>query len=219
MRRLRYNLIPGLCMVLAVWCAGCGDDDDYVYPSVLTELVDGYVNPSGVVESVRTDRGETFFLTNRMAAAKDMETDKTYRFLCVYEPSEETAGEALVYSLKQVYASAPIPVEEFAEGIKSDPLSMQSFWRGGDYLNMVALPKAQSIAHRFRFVQDSIVTREGITRLYLRLYHDQNNDVEAYEQKVYLSVSLKESLLQQGDSVCFRVNTYDKGWETWRFAY
>lgn len=205
-------------LLLSVVCCGCSDDDNYVYPSVLTELADAHVNSSLLVDHIVTDQDKTFRIENSISAS-DLQADCYYRALCIYEKSETQPDMAKIYSLKLVFAAEPLPAEAFTERVKTDPLSIESIWRGGKYLNIVALPKAQNIAHDFRFIEDSLTIHEGVTTLYLKLYHDRKNDTEAYEQKTYLSVPLESYSLQKGDSVYFRANTYDEGLKTWKFAY
>lgn len=219
MRKPRYTSSLLLSLLLfTLICISCDDDSDYVYPSAVTEFVDAHVNSANLIDKITTDRGETLSLENRVSA-KELQADNYYRSLCLYETNHTEPGRVKVYSLKLVFASAPISSKEFIHGVKTDPLSIQSIWRGGNYLNIIALPKAQNITHGFHFIQDSLVNREGITKLYLKLYHNQNNDMEAYEQKTYLSVPLKSYSMQKGDSIYFRVNTYTEGLKTWKFAY
>lgn len=218
MRKSRYTLPSLIGLLLALLCSSCNDDDNYVYPSVVTEFVDAHVNSSHFIDRIINDQGETFTLENRISA-KELQADSYYRSISMYEKTDIQTKLAKAYSLKLVFSSIPVPVEKFSHGIQTDPLSIQSMWRGGNYLNIVSLPKAQNITHGFHFIQDSVVTRGGITKVYLKLYHNQNNDLEAYEQKTYLSVPLKSYSLQKGDSIYFRVNTYKEGLKTWKFAY
>ncbi len=219
MRKKRYTLTPFLSLLLfTLLSASCGDDDNYVYPPVLTEFVDAYVNSASYIDKIVTDQGETLLLENNVSA-KELQTDSYYRALCMYERIDTQSNQAKAYSLKLVFSSTPIPSEKFIHGVKTDPLSVQSIWRGRNYLNIIVLPKAQNITHSYHFIEDSVVTREGITKVYLKLYHDRNNDLEAYEQKTYLSVPLHSYSMQKGDSIYFRVNTYKEGLKTWKFAY
>lgn len=214
----RASLLPVLGLMLsAMLCSGCDDDSNYVYPSVLTEFVDAHVDSSHLVDKITTDQAYTYTLENSISAS-GLQADSTYRSVCIYEKSSTEANQAKVYSLRLIYALAPVPAERFTT-IKTDPLSMQSLWRGGEYLNMVATPKAQNIDHVFAFIQDSLITDNGCTKLYLKLYHDQNGDLEAYTQKTYLSVPLSDYSLQEGDSIYFRAYTYKEGLKTWKFAY
>lgn len=205
-------------LLFTLICISCDDESDYVYPSAVTEFVDAHVNSAHLIDKITTDQGETLSLENKVSA-KELQADSYYRSLCMYETNHAEPGRAKVYSLRLVFASVPMPPEEFAHGVKTDPLSIQSIWLKGDYLNIIALPKAQNITHGFHFIQDSLVSHGGITNLYLKLYHDQNNDLEAYEQKNYLSVPLKSYSMQKGDSIYFRVNTYKEGLKTWKFTY
>jgi len=219
MRKSRYTLPVLLGLLLfTLFCISCDDDSDYVYPPIVTEFVDAHVSSANLIDKIMTDQGKSLSLENSVSA-KELQADTYYRSLCMYETNDAQPGQVKVYSLKPVFASAPISSEKFIHGVKTDPLSIQSIWRGGNYINIIALPKAQNITHGFHFIQDSLVNHEGITKLYLKLYHDQNNDLEAYEQKTYLSVPLKSYSMQKGDSIYFRVNTYKEGLKTWKFTY
>ncbi len=218
MSKIKRLLLPLLLLSLPVLlCSSC-DDDGYVYPSVLTEFVEAHISSSNVVDYIITDEEKRYTLGNTITASS-LQADSCYRSLCIYEITDEETSLVKAYSVKQIYASTPITEDQLADGVKTDPLSIQSMWRGGSYLNIIALPKAQNISHIYYFIQDSVTVESGSTKVYLKLYHDQNGDLEAYSQKTYLSVPLKGYSLQEGDSIYFSVNTYDDGLQTWKFAY
>lgn len=210
-------------LAMALLCTACStddDDDDYVYPSVLTELVDIHVAADGYIDYITTDEGTTYVAENRINADK-LNTDAVYRALCMYEKATSTKHTkgARLYSIKLTLSGKPTPKAQVKGEIKTDPLDVQSVWRGGSYLNMTLLPMVQSISHTYAIVEERLVEEGTGKKLYLLLHHNQNGDYEAYEQKTYMSIELGDYALQSGDSVFVSVNTYKEGMKTWGVAY
>lgn len=205
---------------LSAGFVSCSDKDDgYVYPSLLSEFADVCTDESGVFSHLLTDKGERLYIVNASEIVADGVTpDTLYRVLSRYELVE---GGAKVYSLQAIYASYAQPADAFLDGIKTDAVEMQSLWRGGNYLNMILLVKAQDGKHLFCFIEDSLITSPtGVHSLYLSLYHDAGDDVQAYTQKAYLSVPLQPyaSVLSFGDSIFFSIPS-SNGWQRWVRRY
>ncbi|MCC8186607.1 MAG: NigD-like protein [Bacteroides sp.] len=223
MNRTYYiALLLGTCVGLLGSCS----KDKYEYPSVKLELITIEAGNTGRIQTFVTDDGE------RLTVAEDksqtvIDPDSRMRVLSNYQPLSSQngtlTGEGVIYAVGSVVSAEPIPVSEIEGDLKTDPVTLQSIWMGADYLNLVVLVKAQSGVHYFRFVEDEIVTddEEGVTHIYLSLYHDASNDTEAYTQKAYLSIPLRQYVsVADGREIqiCFRLNTYD-GEECRRFEY
>lgn len=75
---------------------------------------------------------------------------------------------------------------------------------------MVIELKALKGEHHIGFVD---TTLEGMHGKEFTFYHNANNDIESYRQKLYASIPLApfKNNLQQGDTLRIVVNTYDKG--------
>ncbi|MBR5804471.1 MAG: hypothetical protein IKY31_09080 [Bacteroidaceae bacterium] len=207
-------------LYISVGFTSCSQEDEgYTYPSLLSEFADVCTDEFGVFTHLLTDSGERLCIANSAEIkANSVTPDTIYRTLSRYELVD---GGAKLYSLQAIPAPEALPHDAFPEGVKADAVEMQSIWRGGDYLNMILLVKAQDGKHSFHFVEDSItLSSTGVTTLYLRLYHDAGNDVQAYTQKAYLSVPLQpyKSILSLGDSICFSIPT-NSGWQNWKRAY
>lgn len=217
--RTIFNGIVGLLTFSASFISCSDDEDGYVYPPLLSEFADVVTDASGAFTHIHTDKGESLPIVNSSELMADGVTpDTLYRVLSRYEPVE---GGAKLYSLQAIPAPYAQPVDSFPEGIKADAVEMQSIWRGGNYLNMILLVKAQDGKHIFSFVEDSLTTSSvGVRTLYLSLYHDAGGDVQAYTQKAYLSVPLQpySSLLSSGDSIVFSIPT-TSGWQRWIREY
>lgn len=213
-----YPIVASLSLLTGL--LSCSDDkDDYVYPSVLSEFADVYSGNDRKLVCLQTDNGQRLEILNASKISTDgVVADTVYRSLVRYE-RKKTGAE--VYAIQMIPAPTPNVQTDFPEGIKNDPIEVQSLWRGGDYLNIILLVKAQKAKHIFRFVEDSVtVSDSGIHTLHFRLYHDAGGDVQAYTQKAYLSLPLTsyESLLSPGDTLSLSVPT-TAGWQRWKRCY
>lgn len=217
--RYIFKGIIGL-LTLSAGFISCSDDEDgYVYPSLLSEFADVVTDASGAFTHIHTDKGENLAIVNTAELiAEGVKSDTIYRTLSRYELVD---GGVKIYSLQAIPAPYAEPLNAFPDGIKADVVEMQSIWRGGDYLNMVLLVKAQNGRHVFRFVEDSLTTSStGVHTLHVRLYHDADGDLPAYTQKAYLSLPLSPyaSRLASGDSILFSIPT-SAGWQQWAREY
>lgn len=200
--------------------ASCKEEDDYVYPSVFTEILCAQTDATGAVSYLNTDDGKVYRASNGKAL-KGLARDSVYRVYCVYELSESMQDEALLYSFQPLVSPNPIKANRFPGGVKTDPLKVVSVWRGGAYINLsLEIMSQDTRKHRFHFVDGGITEQGEYRSLNLTLYYDRGGDVEAYYQKVYLSMPLEnyKKVLQPGDLVLFHINTFS-GFETYRLVY
>ena len=125
--KLKY-LLPLLWLTLlaGVSCK----EDDYVYPSVVTEFIDGQTDSEGVLSRLITDEGEVYTIQPR-EGLDGLTPDSLYRTVSVYQPLTES-GEVYLYSAQLIMALDPLPAESFTEGVVTDPLDVRSVWRSGD---------------------------------------------------------------------------------------
>ncbi len=199
------------------------DNDDYVYPSVITEFIDACTDESGTLSSFRTDQGESLFIQPREGIS-GLREDTTYRTVSTYQIIDETPGQnrIMLYTCQLIPAMIPQKIENFLLGIKTDPVGIQSIWRSGEYLNMILLIKHKDQSHAFHFVDEGItVDADQNKTLNLRLYHNRYNDYEAFTIKYYLSVPLwhYKDILNEGDKIRFHINTYEEGQTVREFQY
>lgn len=198
-----------LMLVLGSFLFFACEDDGYVYPSVQLEFLTAQTGSDGRIKSVVTDEGV------RLPIEKDhtrsqFDANSAVRIVANYEllVEEGDQKEVRIYTLLKVVTAEPQPADKFTGGVKTDPTDIQSIWMGCDYLNLVAAVQAQSVTHRFGFVEESFeIGADGLPNVGLLLYHDAGGDVEAYTKRGYLSVSLKNRY-PQGAHLTFRVNTY-----------
>ena len=116
----------------------------------------------------------------------------------------------------------PVSAKQIIGDIKTDPVDIERMWLSGKYLNMVLLAKVKEESHSYHFIDQGIQKEaDGTQTLHLQLYHNRNNDYEAFTRKVYLSVPLwaHDGKLKQGDKIVFHISTYEEGDTQREFIY
>lgn len=218
---MRQLLILFLCLLTLGAC-----QEDYVYPSVITEFMDARTNEEGKLTRLITDTGDTLRIQER-SGLDGLAADSTYRTITIYERLEEASSQALplvkVYSVQQILSIPPIGKNNFSPGeIRTDPLDIQSIWRSGNYLNLILRPLVKEGKHIYMVAETDMTSHtDGHQTLHLMLYHDRNGDEEAFTRKTYLSIPLTsyQGRLKKGDSITLQLNTYQEGMTSRSFAY
>ena len=216
MKRL---LIPyGILLFATLILSACGEEE-YIYPDLITEMTCLKTNSEGIGTEIVTDDGQVWHLQegNR---PDSLTADSTYRVVSRFAPI--TNSDAKVYSLWKVISPLPKPEREY-ESTHTDPVSLQSIWRSGDYLNMVLQVLVKDQEHELSFIETALRTNETNKKqtLMLTLYHDRKGDVEGFYQKFYLSVPLwhYKGILNKGGQIVFQLNTYKEGVIQRTFTY
>lgn len=204
-------------------CFSSCKKDEYVYPSVLTELVDIKTNSSGKLSYIQSDNGDMYQIMER-SGLEGFTPDSTYRALSIFEPvgNNENGLTAKVYSCQFVISVIPSPADKFDKGIKTDPLDIDRIWSSGNYINMVLDIMAKDKTHVLNFVDNGITNNaDGSRTLDITVYHDQNGDYEAYTKKAYASIPLwpYKGALAEGDRIIVHINTFKEGNTTREFHY
>lgn len=210
-----------LCLLLAGSCK----EETYVYPNVITEFTDIQTDESGTITHLVADNGKRYAVQPREGLS-GLHADTIYRTVSVYqfltEETNSSEAEVMLYSSKIVISPYPAKASEWKDSIYTDPVDIQSIWLSGNYLNLIAEVKRKDQAHAFHFIEDSISTdSQGVHTLYLRLFHNSNQDYEAFTDLTYLSVPLRnyQDILRTGDKICFRIHTYKEGQTYREFTY
>lgn len=208
-----------LCMLSMGACK-----EDYTYPNVFTELAEVETDANGKPQRLTIDNGESFTVREFSSLSKFV-PDTLYRMLTVFEPIEGQTGQLHVHGAQPVFSEYPIPFKEFEDGIKTDPVDIQSIWRSGHYLNMVLLVQTKTEPHKFHFVDQGIFPYDKDSNsekpqvnpnkkvLELTFYHDRGEDYEAFTTKYCFSIPLKTytDKLKKGDVIRLHLNTYKEG--------
>ena len=213
---MKWKIMWFLFVLATVGLQAC-KGDDYVYPDAITEFIGLQTDDSGTGTTLVSDKGKTYRIQPR-EGLDGLVPDTLYRTISVYAfLDDEAVPSVKLYACNRVLSLQPMPAKAFKQGVKTEPVDIQSMWRSGNYLNMVLLVQVKQEKHTYHFVDEGITTESGVRTLHLRLYHDSNNDYAAFTHKAYLSIPLSgyEGKLQPGDKIRFALNT-DKEGETHR---
>jgi hypothetical protein len=199
----------------------CGNDGS-TYPSVQLNFVSAQTGKTGKITGFTTDKGRYYSVSVDKSSAT-YSADTLIRIVATYElqPSDKDSV-AVVYSSAATVSTIPVKTSRFTNGIKTDPAEILSAWIGKDYLNIVLNVLSQSKTHRFAFVEQSISTgSDGRNVVSILLYHDSNNDVQAFTQRAYLSIPLKQytDATNRGVVVIFSLYTNEGTLKEYTFDY
>ena len=204
-------------LLAALLFTSCGEEE-YVFPDLVTEMVCLKTDANGYGTHFITDKGHVWNLPKGNQPNK-LTADSTYRVVSRYAPLNDTDAHA--YSFYQTLSNRPQPAGEY-ESIHTDPVSIQSIWRSGDYLNIILQIKVKDQKHDLDFIENGVAENpDGTKTLTLTLYHDRKNDVEGFDEKYYLSIPLwhYQDKLNKGDQIVFQLNTYKEGMTSRNYTY
>ena len=217
MRKSLFRILAHTITLIGLFCSCEQTNEEYRYPSVLTNFVCFITNSSGQIVQMRLDDNCTYpvNVTDEYLEANNREPiynpDTLYRAISVYELTtamHETVAN--IYSIGHVASGIPITLPE-DKTLYQAPVYLQSIWTSGGYLNFVLEIKAlDGSKHSIAYID---TTPEGMNGKEFTFFHHVGNDVESYRQKFYGSIPLIpfSENLQQGDTLRFVVNTHDKG--------
>lgn len=211
-----------LLLVLTGLLTACGDD--YHYPSVKLEFLTATSGVDGRLKTILTDEGKTYTVVEDLSKM-EIATNSSVRIVSNYElvtAADGSEGVKLYATLTPV-CTFPLPPEKFENGVKTDPVELQSIWLGRDYLNLLLGIKAQDGKHLLHFVEDEVTADAltGLLTVHLTLYHDNVGDVQAYTRRAYASVPLFQYAATGAKQVkiYLTVYTYSGGSKTYEFDY
>ena len=226
MRHIKsFPIISLIACLLALLCSCERAGDDYRYPSVVTDYACIISGATGRAEQLLLDNGRCYpiSITDELLKANkgvqpSFKADTLCRVISVYElvATEQTDTVAYLYAMSKTSSNVPVPLSENEE-LHQHPVYLQSIWLSGGFLNMVLEIKALNGKHSVGYVD---TTPEGMHGKEFTFYHKVISDVESYRQKFYGSIPLApfSTQLQQGDTLRFVVNTYDKGNTSYEFT-
>lgn len=196
-------------------------EEEYTYPDLLTEFNNLETDETGVGRYLLSDNGQRLEIEN-IEGLGGLKKDTVYRVVCRYASVSSGSNKlARVYAIEGAIAPIPVDISDFRE-IHTDAVELQSIWQKNDFLNMILRVKVKETAHGFHFIENKIETEgDGTRTLYLTLYHDRKDDLEAFYKTSYLSVPLwsYSGRLQRGDKIIFQLNTYKEGMTSRTFIY
>ena len=205
-------------VLTAMFLTSCGEEESYIYPDLITEISCLQTDSKGFGTRIITDEGKVWHLQEGNRPSK-LTADSTYRVVSRYAPLNDTDAKA--YSFYKTISTLPRKQDEFAS-IHTDPVSIQSIWRSGDYLNMVLQIMVKDQKHELSFIEEGITLNADNTQtLTLTLFHNRKGDIEGYNEKYYLSIPLwhYQGKLNKGDQIVLSLNTYKEGMTSRTYTY
>lgn len=212
--------------ILTLLCSCEKGNDDYRYPSVVTDFVCLTTDAAGHLDELHTDRGNRYalHLSDELLEHFDHQPptyrrDTLYRAIGVYEPVATTEGDTVahLYSVGNVLSALPTPLRR-GETMHQDPVYLQSCWLSGGYLNLIIEIKGLDMSrHTVGFVDTTPLLMRGQE---ITFYHHTRDDEQAYRQKLYASIPLHPlaHLLPAGSTLRLVINTYDEGMVVYEFS-
>ncbi len=210
-----WRLFFSMLMMAGLLAACAGDDDEeYVYPSLLTEMAELHTDENGCGRMLLTDGGEMYAVNNVIEGLYPL---VSYRVVCSYLPllsDKGTYTSADIYRIKSVSMLLPDTLN-----IENESLKVVSVWTGGGYLNLCLELKTQNGRHYLTFREDSITETSSGKLLNLTLVHNRGENLQYYTETVYASLRPGNYWsLQPGDSIALNILT-DDGFRIWKVAY
>lgn len=205
-----------LCLLTA-----CGDE--YHYPSVKLEFLTALSGADGSLQTVVTDAGEALPVLEDKTGT-NIAANASVRIISNYASEVDADGTAgaILYALNKVLSMLPQTADQFEEGIKTDPVDVQSVWMGLDYLNMT-LSVRQNGVHKFHFIENQVQTDAdtGCSEVYLTLYHEAEEETLSYTRRAYASIPLRQYATEgvRKVTVHFNVHTYSGEVKSYNFEY
>jgi major membrane immunogen (membrane-anchored lipoprotein) len=187
------------------------DKGDTAYSYMRADFVDATVDGDKNVTTVTTDDGQQLQLTSPFTAKWITTPDTTYRTVMYYNLKGE---QAEVINMRQLATMTIKSIYLFKGSFKSDPLTLESAWLGGNkrYLNLGVIMKVGAVNQDDElqtvgvFADTLTVDDDGLRTYHIRLYHDQGGVPQYYSQRYFLSIPVGGL---KADSLRLTVNTYD----------
>lgn len=219
------TILKTLPFSLLAWLFGCTNEayesGDGRYSDMRADFAEAQTDGSAAVISFTTDDGESLTLTQAVKPSWAEKGDTTYRALIYYNKVENSQGaeRAEAVMLRNVIVPAAKPLTDFKDGVKTDPVSLNSSWISASqrWLNLDLSLKtgksddedaAQTLGLALESVEQDSGGHCSVT---LTLYHDQGTVPEYYSTTCYVSVPLFRAPveLSAGDTVTINIQTYN----------
>ncbi len=192
-KRAHCSYILSLFFLSIILFLSCDSGYKGTFPPVVLEFATIQSDEEGKLAFLITDEGQKLVILLDKTNTK-LEPKEYKRVVCYYELSESKEG-VILYTLSKPISSFPIPYDKIEE-IKNGPITVQSSWIGGGYLNLIVQIRLKDPSkHSLAFVEEAISTVDGVKDVSLSLYHDEGGDVFSHTERSYLSIPLHQYLL------------------------
>ena len=174
-------------VIITLVTLSCSNSKSYRYPAVSLELVSAVVAADGIVDSVYTDKGDTYKVVEYRPAPLQLK-DTTIRAIVYLDFTTE--GEAILFTISPVPVYKPIAKDLHPTDSLNDPVGYKRVWVSGGFLNMELQVKADKLVlHEFVFTEQIELDNSHAT-VSLKLYHNKKSDIPIYTQNYILSIPL-----------------------------
>lgn len=213
--RRMARLLRSFVLLCAILLGACAEKQE-PYPDLVTEFADIHTDANGLFQSMTTDDGAIFGITN--TNIKPHHPNAIYRAVVGFVPKiSGGSSEAEIYTLTGAYV-----LEDSTTIVRHDPTGIESMWKKGAYINMQLTAKTQGGTHLWGYAIDSIQgTGENgrvHSHFHLSIHHNQGNDPLSYSQTYYCSIPIsKIEAYKPNDTVSVSVHTFD-GIKKWMFS-
>lgn len=197
-------------LLLITGVASCSSDGyetgDGRYSYLQAEFCKAHVTTAKTVDYILTDGGDSVRLATPATVGWAPAKDTLWRALAYYDKAARK-----LFSLSQVLVARPL-VKKSLDSVATDPLTLESAWMGGGFLNIGFAVKTGSsdqvdASQAIGIMVDSIETEgEATSAVTLRLLHAQNDVPQYYTVRSYLSMPLPAAW--RGAKMTVVANTY-----------
>lgn len=228
-KKMKHSLFSRLLAFCLLCCGAAAapalvscERDDYDkgqgdYSLMQADFVEAHANSAKNIDYVVTDEGDSLLIATTFTAKWISTPDSIYRAILYYNKVNDGRSAEVISLSRPLTASIHAPDYFKKEGIKTDPVHLESLWIGKNrrYLNLSMLlmvgrnDTEDKALHSLGVIADTVITHADGTRTgCLRLYHDQGGVPEYYSQRTYLCIPIRHLHV---DSLQLTVNTYNDG--------
>ena len=171
-------------MLCGLHVASCSNEQDAVYPNIVSELACIHTDSLGTMKRLVLDNDEGYDISNNLTG---YQPGAIYRVLCGYVIANDKARIYQLEGCRFLSDSTASP--------RRDPVRIVSQWRTKHFLNLHLAPLTQGGRQYYGFIVDSLSIAHlpdgtADTTAFLSIHHNQNGDPLSYTADVYASIPL-----------------------------
>lgn len=199
-----------LFLLLVLVLSGCEkesyDTGDNKWSYMNAEFALVHTSASATADYAVTDDGERLTFSKPLAVSWAQTADSIYRSLVYYNKKGDVVEPITASQVLVAPCQAPNP----DRAVVTDPLTFESAWAGGGYLNVGFAVKTGKLdsdteLQALGFLLSDVTTDStGLRTAHVVMIHSQNGQPEYYSVRGYASMPWPEDI----DRVSLTVNTY-----------
>lgn len=192
----------GMLAMTAACSSDSYDTGDGEYSYLQADFCMAHATAAKTVDYFVTDRGDSVRLASPATASWLPAKDTLCRALAYYDKASQR-----MFALSQVLVARPM-AKVSADSVATDPMTIESAWTGGGFLNIGIAVKSGSTdkvdaRQAIGIMADSVCADGDTVRaVTLRLLHAQNGVPEYYTVRTYLSMPIPTAWKHARLTVC-----------------